>query len=278
MTNIDRFESAFNAASRTPFQYRPLQLDSVLVVTDLNESEMIVFANGIKDWLSHCTNSNTQWQTFTSNQSREIGSLLSEIESLSPSLICTHRHLHEPEHWRHGLSNHVMALTQRTISPVLLLPTAVSPTNPLQTVMAMTDHLAGDHRLVNVAVQFTPEQGRLWLSDVEDEITFERYMDVIAKIPDLNTDIAREAILAQLFEDAEHYAHSCIEALREHHPKLEVQSDIILGHHLRDYKSLVDQHQVDLLVMNTKDEDQLAMHGLAYPLAVELVDVPILML
>jgi hypothetical protein len=30
--------------------------------------------------------------------------------------------------------------------------------------------------------------------------------------------------------------------------------------------------------MNTKDEDQLAMHGLAYPLAVELRDIPLLML
>ena len=30
--------------------------------------------------------------------------------------------------------------------------------------------------------------------------------------------------------------------------------------------------------MNTKDDDQLAMHGLAYPLAVELRDIPLLML
>ena len=36
--------------------------------------------------------------------------------------------------------------------------------------------------------------------------------------------------------------------------------------------------RVDLLVMNTKDEDQLAMHGLAYPLAVELRQIPLLML
>jgi len=30
--------------------------------------------------------------------------------------------------------------------------------------------------------------------------------------------------------------------------------------------------------LNTKDEDQLAMHGLAYPLAVELRQIPLLML
>ena len=51
-----------------------------------------------------------------------------------------------------------------------------------------------------------------------------------------------------------------------------------MGHHLSTYKELVQKHQVDLLVMNTKDEDQLAMHGIAYPLAVELREIPLLML
>jgi hypothetical protein len=40
----------------------------------------------------------------------------------------------------------------------------------------------------------------------------------------------------------------------------------------------VDEHHVDLLVLNTKDEDQLAIHGLAYPLAVELRNTPLLLL
>jgi len=30
--------------------------------------------------------------------------------------------------------------------------------------------------------------------------------------------------------------------------------------------------------MNTKDEDQLAMHGLAYPLAIEVRSIPLLLL
>ena len=38
------------------------------------------------------------------------------------------------------------------------------------------------------------------------------------------------------------------------------------------------EHEIDLLVFNTKDDDQLAMHGLAYPLAVEVRGIPILML
>ena len=34
----------------------------------------------------------------------------------------------------------------------------------------------------------------------------------------------------------------------------------------------------DLLVMNTKDDEQMAMHGLAYPLAIEVRSIPLLLL
>jgi len=51
-----------------------------------------------------------------------------------------------------------------------------------------------------------------------------------------------------------------------------------MGHRLQDYKRLVTEHDVDLLVMNTKDHEQLAMHGVAYPLTVELRDTPLLLL
>ncbi len=53
---------------------------------------------------------------------------------------------------------------------------------------------------------------------------------------------------------------------------------VVFGHHLSEYKRLIDEHAVDLLVLNTKDEDQLAMHGIAYALAVELREIPLLML
>ena len=48
--------------------------------------------------------------------------------------------------------------------------------------------------------------------------------------------------------------------------------------HVLGYKELVEENEIDLLVMYTKDEEQLAMHGIAYPLAVELRATPLLML
>jgi hypothetical protein len=47
---------------------------------------------------------------------------------------------------------------------------------------------------------------------------------------------------------------------------------------LEDYRKLIEEGQVDLLVMHAKEDDQLAMHGMAHPLAVELRAVPILLL
>ena len=51
-----------------------------------------------------------------------------------------------------------------------------------------------------------------------------------------------------------------------------------VGRRLEDYRTLIEDGQVDLLVMHAKEEDQMAMHGMAHPLAVELRSVPILLL
>jgi len=144
--------------------------------------------------------------------------------------------------------------------------------------MAITDHLTGDHRLVNYAVALTEPEGRLYLTHVEDEATFDRYIETISKVPTIDTDEAREAILKQLLKEPRDYIRSCREVLGQQGVAVQVEKIVTLGHHLSDYRRLIDEHRVDLLVVNTKDEDQLAMHGLAYPLSVELRSTPILML
>ena len=146
------------------------------------------------------------------------------------------------------------------------------------TVMAIADHLTGDHRLVNHAVRFTESGGALWLTHVEDEATFGRYMEVISKIPTIDTDEARQAVREQLLKEPQDYINSCVEVLQKAGTSVRVEHLVVFGHHLSEYKRLIEQHEVDLLVLNTKDEDQLAMHGIAYALAVELREIPLLML
>ena len=64
-----------------------------------------------------------------------------------------------------------------------------------QVVMAITDHVTQDHHLVSTAARLTAPGGTLWLTHVEDQGIFDRYIDAISKIPEIDTDTARETIL-----------------------------------------------------------------------------------
>ena len=146
------------------------------------------------------------------------------------------------------------------------------------TVVAMTDHLVGDDRLVNWAARFTGEGGKLVLSNVEDIATFERFMEVVGRIPSIDTDDARATIQDRLGRDVRDYISSCAKAISREGLPFAVEEVVTRGHHLSEYRRIVEEHGADLLVMNTKDDDQLAMHGLAYPLAIEVRSIPLLLL
>ena len=133
-------------------------------------------------------------------------------------------------------------------------------------------------RLVNAAARFCPLGGKLVLCHVEDDIAFRRHIDAIGRIPQINTDQARELIAEQLLAVALNYVESCEAALAKSDLDCEVERVVEFGHRIVRYRQLADQRKVDLLVANTKDDDQLAMHGLAYALSVEITDVPQLLL
>ena len=144
--------------------------------------------------------------------------------------------------------------------------------------MAITDRLTSDDRLVSYGVRFTEPGGKLLLAHVEDEATYHRYIATIGKIPELDTEVAGETILEQLLKEPEDYIASCRQVLEAEQAPLVIEQSITLGHHLTDYRRLIEEHDVNLVVLNTKDEGQLAMHGLAYSLSVELRDIPLLLL
>ena len=68
------------------------------------------------------------------------------------------------------------------------------------------------------------------------------------------------------------------EALATSAPGLRVEAEVLMGHRVAAVRGLIDARGVDLLVLHTRDEQQLGMHGLAYPLTVELRDTPLLLL
>ena len=285
MGKVDQFESTFRAAVKSVYSYRPPKLTKVLVVTDLDPQGAATFTDGCKRFLEVLAEA--RWETLNGEQFHNVAELLNLVVEDDPDLICTYRHLHSNAwKWPHSLVEHVDVLTQVTSCPVMVIPHPARGgaldhvLTDTDVVMAITDHLTGDDRLVNFAVRFTAPGGRLYLTHVEDEGVFERYMDVVSRIHQIDTDIARETIRAQLLKEPADYIRSCAEVLakdaKEH--ALSVEPVVALGHRLSEYERLIQQHEVDLLVMNTKDEDQLAMHGMAYPLAVDLRTIPLLML
>ena len=286
MTIVDQFESVFRSAARTVFQAEPVEIESVLVISDGDGSAAEEFAARSRSFLEILDQrENLRWTTVSGSEYGTVPDLLDRVETERPGLICTHRHLHsESWRWPYTLGEYLDVLTQATTTPVLVIPHPERPEfqqlagRRPRSVMAMTDHLTGDHRLVNYAAHVTHPGGRLLLGHIEDDVIFERYMEAISKISTINTDVARKEIKARLLKDPEDYVDSCREGLARVWPELTVEAMVTSGHHIRAYRRLVEEHKVDLLVMNTKDEDQLAMHGLAYSLAIELRAIPLLLL
>jgi len=286
MTNIDQFESVFKSADKPRFELEACNLQTVFVITDLEGAEAEVYHEQIGRFLATLTEErNLTWRLINAQEYGDVAQLLQLVQAESPDLICTYRNLHLaiPD-FPYSLGVFVDVLTQVVSMPVLLLP---SPrmlrdgTATLRTpdvVMAVTDHLTGDHHLVSQAAFFANPAGTLYLTHVEDEATFIRYIETIGKIPEIDTDFAREAILEQLLKEPRDYIHSCRKVLKDADPELNIEELVTAGHRLSDYKRLVAEHDVCLLVMNTKDDEQLAMHGVAYPLAVELRETPLLLL
>ena len=283
MTRIDQFESFFKSAARTPYKHRRVPVDKVLVVTDLDDKdawELQARLRSIFDVLGPAT-----WVDAAAGRGRSVGELLEVVEEEKADIIVTYRSLYsEGWRWPFSLGEHLDVLTQATTTPVLVLPRPDRESfwgrDDLGTssVMAITDHLNGDERLVHWATRFTAEKGLLTLAHVEDEQVFEHYLETIAKIPAIETEPARRLLERQLLKDPADYIETCRDALKSEGLAIEVEAVVEFGHRLADVERLVGEREVDLLVIETKDEDQLAMHGLAYPIAVEMRETPLLML
>lgn len=283
MTNIDQFESIFKKADKQQFQLQPVDLDSMLVISDGDSQQTERFLAQVVDFLdTTLLEKEISWHTLSGEEHASVSDVVKRVKELQPDLICTFRNLNAPAvDYPYSLGVYLEVLSQATDIPVLVLPSphrAAAIPQHTKTVMAIADHLTGDNHLVSCAARLTTPGGKMLLSHVEDQMVFNRYIDVIGKIPSIDTDVARDEIMQQLLAEPHDFIQSCSRGLADAGLPIRVEEIVTVGHSLRDYKRLIEQHDVDLLVLNTKQEDQLAMHGLAYPLCVELRDIPILML
>lgn len=281
--HIDEFQSIFKGAERQKFAYVDVPIRSVTIVTDTDKETAERLKQRLPVFLTRLSDVES-WRLLTRDDFSNVAGLLDCIDREQTDLIITYRHLLEESLVpQHSLGVCLDVLTQTTSIPVLVLPgTAASPITfderVCDRVMVVADHISGDSRLINYGARLCRDSGTIWLCHIEDDRIFERYMHAIERIPAIDTSDAREMIAARLQKDAEDFLDDCMRELNAEGPNASYQAIVERGHHLREYSRLIESHNIDLLVMNTKDDDQLAMHGRAYSLAVEMTSVCILML
>jgi nucleotide-binding universal stress UspA family protein len=209
---------------------------------------------------------------------------MARLEKEKPDLIVTYRHLFEAEKdLPFSLGTYADMLIQTTTTPVLLVPAPGRPEliaalENTDRVMVLSDHLVNDGRLINWGLRLVEQGGRITLVHIEDDAVFDRYLAAISKIPGLDTELAKTAIEERLLHEASDYADDVKTAFEADHPNVQVAKNIRLGHTVKEVLAVAAHEACDLVVLNTKDEDQLAMAGKAYSVAVELIDKPLLLL
>ena len=286
MLKVDEFESAFRSSIKETYQHQDIKIESVLLVTDLEAEATAKLLNQVKGFCQSLKQAeNIAWNTAKHNDFKSAQDLLEIINHSAMDLIVTYRNLHS-ETWRYpySLGEHLDVMLQKTKIPVLVIPhpkAGYGRDNALDnchSVVVITDHMVNYHHLVQYGLALMDKPGRLYLSHIEDQVNFDRVMEAISKIPTIDTDDARNKLSRQLLKEPAEYIQSVKFELDKLKRSVEVIPMVSFGHQMKDYLKHIDEKQVDLLVLNTKDGDQLAMHGLAYPLAVEVRRIPLLML
>lgn len=281
---LDDFESVFRSAVKERFHLNKLGVASAMLITDSPPDESEVLAGKVKKFLGHLGADGITWQTIGAGEYARVSELMALIEAGKPELIVTYRHLLGREKdLPHSLGSFIDSITQLVEVPVLLLPPQTRSDfdqrmSRLHTVLVVTDHIIGDDSLVNWGVCMCPPQGTVVLAHVEDKPTYERYTRLLTMIPDANGETTIKRLTDKLLGRAEDYIQSIVDALVEEGIEEKVISIVTMGDALEDYRELIYQHDVDLLVCNTKDVNQLAMHGMAYAISIEFQDRPLLLL
>lgn len=284
MTNLNTFESVFKSADKPAYAYGRIEVSRVVVVTDLSDAEATPLIARLRTFLS-VLGEGLLWRHLGRADYASVGDLLARVEEEAPDLVVTYRHLQSNAwHWPHGLGEYLEVLSQVTTVPVLVLPHpeadhALPHTmSDTDTVMAITNHLTADSRLVDYALQFTATSGTCWLTHIESQRQFDYFVSAVEKIPEIETDDVRELVEIQLLKEPRDYIASCRREIEAQGVPVEIQAIVKMGDRVSDYRRLVQDHRCDLLVLNTWEAGQPAMQGQAYRLAVELRDVPVLLL
>ncbi|MBT8491723.1 MAG: hypothetical protein KJO07_01575 [Deltaproteobacteria bacterium] len=284
MPRIDDFESVFRSAIKKRFEFAAPAIRKALFLCDQSADDTEFLRKKVHDFISGIHGDDVEWVVMAGPDFDTVGEILGKLDEVEPDLVACFRHVvGRGKGLRYSLGSAVDTLTQETKVPILLLPDLQSEDfdsrfDGTERVLVVTDHLTGDDRLVNWGATFCAEGGTLYLAHVEDSATFERYAEAISKLPNLDSETVPERIRAKLLQLPTDYIATVEGVLVDNGFNETIEPVVLMGHAVSDYRKLIDDRDVQLVVMNTKDEDQSAMHGMAYALAIEVRERPLLLL
>lgn len=285
MLKVDEFESAFRAADKPPFVLAVPSVRTVLLISDLPNGEHEALQSDVRRWLERALGEEPRWISWGASDFGDIYDLVQRLEATPADLIVTYRNLKD-DAWRYpySLGHYLNVLTREIGTPVIVIP------NPHEfperawkdagtdTVMVVTDHLTGDAALVNWGVRLCERGAKLFLTHIEDDAVFERYMTTIAKIPAIDTAQARELIAGQLLQEPHDYVARCKSAIEHAGVALQIEEIVRMGHRVHEYEELARKHNVDLMVFHDHEDGNVAMHGAARSLVIVMRHTPIFLL
>ena len=285
MLKVDEFESAFRAADKPSFVLDAPPVRSVLLVDDLQDEAHTSLHADVRNWLERALGDEPSWSAWSASDYGDVYDLVKRLEREPADLVVTYRNLKD-DAWRYpySLGHYLNVLTREVDIPVVVIP------NPHEfperewkdagtdSVMVVTDHLAGDAALVNWAVRLSERNAKLLLTHIEDDVVFARYMDTIAKIPGIDTEEARSLIRKQLLQEPHDYVSRCRAAIEAAGLPLQIEEVVRMGHRVHEYEELARQHDVDLLVFHDHEDGNVAMHGAARSLVIAMRHTPIFLL
>ena len=284
--HLDEFESQFKSAVKTPYVYEEIALGSIALVSDEDGTDSVDLLNSVQPLAPPLAgHPGTRWKVFDRNSFSTVSDLLSKLKDFGADLVIAERNLKldHADNLIYGLTNYIDALTQVMDVPLMLLPsrehgdTRAKYDTP-KAIMVETNHLTGDNRLINWGVRFAEPDGSLYLTHIEDGTAFANYIDAISRIPEIDTQLAERTLHDTLLKLPHDFVLSAKASLQTKFPDLRIEEIVRFGTALSDYESIIDEKDIDLLILNTKEAGQLAMNGIAYAMAVEFKDRPLLLL
>jgi hypothetical protein len=280
---IDRFESVFRSADKPQFRYQPPNVGRILVLTD-SENKSSTFHDRVSRFLSSGDLGQTpEFRLSNTPPPATKSDFLKRVEADQADIVVTHRHLYETfTDPNLGLGTYPEALLQCSTRPLLILPHYLDPgllptTEKLEDVLVISDHFSNSDELINWSAKFVSNSGSLWLTHVESEADFDRYMKAIERIPELDTDIARTTLRRELLHESNSYIHNCKQQLSRNNPQLTVEILACMGHPLDSYRQWLNEEKHEMLVIPALGDDAFRQRALANHLAEEFPQIALLL-